>query len=52
MWAISAMDRANGNELSALDLPAEPILSGICINRDRQVLIVLRDGSLVCYGIK
>jgi len=47
---LAALDRTSGKELWAVPLPCEPIFNGICVDRDGQILVVLRDGSMVCYG--
>ena len=49
-WMLSGLDRSTGAALWSVDLPAEPVFNGICIGRDGQMIVVLRDGGAVCFG--
>ncbi|MBI5723361.1 MAG: PQQ-binding-like beta-propeller repeat protein [Planctomycetes bacterium] len=51
-WILAGLNRGTGALLWSLDLPCEPIFNGICIDREGQVLIALRNGSLAAYGAK
>ena len=48
-WKLAAFDRKNGVPLWAVPLPCEPVFNGICVDRDGHILVVLRDGSMLCY---
>jgi outer membrane protein assembly factor BamB len=47
---ITARSKSDGKILWKLNLPAEPALGGLSIDRDGRALVSLRDGSLVCAG--
>lgn len=49
-WKLVAFDRKNGALLWTVPLPCEPIFNGLCVDRDGQILVVLRDGGMLCYG--
>ncbi len=46
----AAYSKADGKILWKVDLPAKPRLGALAIDRDGRVLIVLRDGSILCLG--
>lgn len=47
---VAAHSRADGRVLWKVDLPTEPRLGGLAIDRDGRVLVALSDGSVVCVG--
>ena len=47
---IAARSKSDGKILWTLNLPGEPTLGGLSIDRDGRVLVPLRDGSFVCVG--
>ena len=47
---VAAHSKANGKALWKVDLPTEPRLGGLSIDRDGRVLVTLTDGSVVCVG--
>lgn len=47
-WVLSAYARGSGEEIWRTELPDEPIPNGIAIAADGSVLVMLRDGGLVC----
>ncbi|MBI5723270.1 MAG: hypothetical protein HZA50_04880 [Planctomycetes bacterium] len=44
------MNSGSGEQLWAVPLPCEPIFNGICVDRDGQIIVVLRDGGVACFG--
>ncbi|MFH1921688.1 MAG: hypothetical protein ABIP48_17625 [Planctomycetota bacterium] len=48
--SIAAHSKADGKILWNLNLPTEPTLGGLSIDRDGRALVPLRDGTLVCVG--
>jgi outer membrane protein assembly factor BamB len=49
-WKVSALDLATGNLLWQHALPSAATPGGLLIDRDGQVIVVLEDGSVLCYG--
>ena len=49
-WRVTALDRSSGQELWGVPLPSEPLIGGLCVNRQGQVLVTMTDGSLACVG--
>jgi outer membrane protein assembly factor BamB len=49
-WYVTALSRANGASLWEFQLPAEPLFSGVSIDRNGSVIVVLRDGRVAAYG--
>jgi hypothetical protein len=47
-WKLTAFSRDGKETLWEVDLPQEPLFSGLAIARDGSVLVTLRDGSIVC----
>lgn len=47
---VIAMEKASGREMWRVELPAEPRLGSLSVNRDGHVLVSLIDGSIVCIG--
>ena len=49
-WETLAIDSVDGRVLWRQTLPSEPVPGGLLIDRDGQVVVVLRDGSAICFG--
>ena len=49
-WSVTALDRTAGRRLWEVQLPGEPILNGLCLDRDGRAIVALADGSLVGVG--
>ncbi|MBI5724233.1 MAG: PQQ-binding-like beta-propeller repeat protein [Planctomycetes bacterium] len=49
-WQLVALNRGSGEQIWAVPLSCEPIFNGLCVDRDGQIIVALRDGSLACYG--
>lgn len=49
-WRIALLDRGNGSTLWEANLPSEPVMNGLAITRDGDILVALRDGTLLAYG--
>jgi hypothetical protein len=49
-WTVALLDRRTGNILWEHDLPCEPMLNGLCTDRDGRAVVTLRDGGVVCIG--
>jgi hypothetical protein len=47
-WKLTAFSRDGKETLWEVDLPQEPLFSGIAVARDGSVLVTLRDGSILC----
>ncbi len=44
------MDRTGGHVLWECDLPCEPVLCSLAVDRAGHVIVTLRDGGVVCIG--
>ena len=51
-WLLCALDREKGTTLWEEPLPSEPLLDSLLIDRHGQVIVALKNGSIVCYGAK
>lgn len=51
-WLLVALDRRTGSELWREELPSEPLSGGLSVNRDGNLIVMLRDGGVVCVGEK
>jgi hypothetical protein len=49
-WRLAAFDRATGKERWSVELPGEPVSSGLAPAADGTWVLTLRDGGLVCVG--
>jgi hypothetical protein len=49
-WLLVALDRNTGSELWREELPSEPLSGGLSVNRDGNLIVMLRDGGVVCLG--
>jgi len=47
---VAASSKSDGKVVWKIELPAEPALGGLAIDRDGKVLVSLQDGSIVCVG--
>jgi len=47
---VAAHSRADGKVLWKVDLPAEPRLGGLAIDRDGRIIFALTDGAILCVG--
>ena len=50
VWETLAVDSVDGRILWRQALPSEPVPGGLLIDRDGQVVVVLRNGSAICFG--
>jgi hypothetical protein len=51
-WAVCAFDKEKGNVVWEKPLSSEPLLNGLLVDRDGRVVVVLQNGSVVCYGAR
>ncbi len=51
-WVVCALDKDSGNKLWEKPLPSEPLYSSLLIDRDGRVIVVLKNGRMICYGAK
>lgn len=51
-WKLLLFDRKTGDLKTSVPLKAQPIMKGMCIDRNGNVLISFRDGSVAAYGSK
>ena len=51
-WTVAALARATGGVLWECDLPCEPMLNGLCIDRNGSAIVTLRNGGAVCVGAR
>ncbi len=49
-WSVTAFSRDGKETLWTVELPSEPLFNGLAVARDGSVLVILRDGSIVCIG--
>jgi hypothetical protein len=49
-WSVAALSREDGTRLWEHELLCEPMLNGLCIDRDARVIVTLRDGGVVGVG--
>ena len=49
-WAALALRADNGEVMWKRPLPSEPLPGGLLIDRDGQVIVVMIDGTVVCFG--
>jgi len=50
-WSIKALSRNDGEVLWERRLPGEPLLNGLCIDRNGSVIVCLLDGRIMCFGV-
>jgi len=46
----AAYAKGDGKALWKVDLPAEPTLGGLAVDREGRSMVVMRDGSILCVG--
>jgi outer membrane protein assembly factor BamB len=51
-WEVRALDKKDGHILWQQPLPSEPLLNGLLIDRKGSIIVVLKDGGIVCCGGK
>ena len=49
-WKVAALDRGDGHLLWECDLPCEPVLCSLAVDRAGRVIVTLRNGGMVCCG--
>ena len=49
-WQVTVLDRTEGEERWHQPLPSEPLLNGVCLNRNGDILVTLTDGRIACFG--
>ncbi len=49
-WALKAFDRKEGSLLWEQPLPSEPLLNGLCIDRDGGIIVTLRNGDVARFA--
>jgi hypothetical protein len=49
-WALSTVDRKTGTVRQQINLPEQPAVDQLCVNREGAILVGLRDGSVAAYG--
>jgi hypothetical protein len=49
-WQLTAVDRQTGSTLWTQPLPIEPLWDGMCVDRNGNVIVALRDGRILCFG--
>ena len=49
-WVLVALERKTGGELWRKELPSEPLSGGLSVNRDGNLIVMLRNGGVVCVG--
>lgn len=50
IWKLKLIDKGSGNQTAEIALPGEPLRQGIAIDRDGNVIVAMRDGSVLCIG--
>jgi len=49
-WVLTALASEDGRTMWQQQLPAEPLLNGLIVDRNGRVLVALKDGRVVCFG--
>ena len=49
-YKISAYNRTDGTVLWTLPLPGQPLMDGLSITRDGNIIVQMLDGSVLCVG--
>jgi len=49
-WSVKSLDRNTGSPLWEQELPGAPLLNGLCITRNGNVIVTLVDGRVLCFG--
>jgi outer membrane protein assembly factor BamB len=51
-WFVRAIDRKTGNALWEEKLDSEPLPDGLCLGRNGETIVTLRNGQVVCLAKK
>ena len=51
-WQLSALSLADGKPRWQTPVPSEPVTNAMSVDRDGRILLGLRNGNVVCYGVK
>jgi outer membrane protein assembly factor BamB len=49
-WAVVLLDPKDGKVLWRDNLPSRPFSGGLLIDRDGQIVVVLENGQIICFG--
>ena len=49
-YYASGFNRTDGAKVWTIDLPEQPVISRLALDRDGRVLVSLCDGSIICLG--
>ncbi|KPL10708.1 hypothetical protein AMJ85_05340 [candidate division BRC1 bacterium SM23_51] len=49
-WAVMTLDPKDGEVIWQEALPSRPLTAGLLVDRDGQVIVVLENGKVVCFG--
>ena len=49
-WAVQALDIRDGEVMWTVGIDSEPVKNGLCVDRDGKVIVVLKNGNVVCVG--
>jgi hypothetical protein len=49
-YRISGLRRTDGSKVWTLDLPEQPLMDRLALDRDGRILVSLCDGSVICLG--
>jgi outer membrane protein assembly factor BamB len=49
-WAVVVLDPKDGEVLWRGDLPSRPLSGALLVDRDGQIIVVLDNGRIVCFG--
>lgn len=49
-YFLTTLNLQNGNPLSQVELPAEPLPGGVAIDRDGRIIVVMLNGDVACFG--
>jgi hypothetical protein len=50
-WTLLAQGADGRGDLWRQDLPGEPVRWGLAVDSGGRVLVTLRDGRILCYGV-
>lgn len=49
-WAVVTLDPKDGNVVWHAALPSRPLSGGLLVDRDGQIIVVLENGKVMCFG--
>ena len=52
IWSVCAIDTDKGGTFWEEPLPSEPLVNGLLIDRFGRVIVMLKNGGVVCHGSK